>query len=276
MYDVLILVLKVVLITAFALFLGRKTGLFSMGRAASVIIFIVLLLLCSAELYSAFFRPDISLLIVFKSPFLNLTLDLSFVLRIFLIALLLGLICSVFGVKLSAKIGSVRDLCALALLIAITVLLGIYATLRVGSAIKIPFKFISVFITAALFGPFWGGSVGALADVIAFFLNPVGGAFIPQITMVEFLYGFTYGLLFFNMSSWNGFKTMFRIIVCVIFQIVVLNLGVTTYMLVPLMGISFDNLLIMRAVSGVINMALQLVVISVVSKYISSFRKILK
>lgn len=276
MTEVLILILKVVLITAFALFLGRKTGLFSLGRAASVIIFAVLLMLFSAELYSAFFRSDISLLVVFKSSFLDFTLDLSFFVRIFLLAMLLGLLCSVFGVKPSARISSVRDLCALALLIAITVLLGIYATVRVGSAIKIPFKFISVFITAALFGPFWGGTVGALADIIAYLLSPVGGAFIPQITMIEFLYGFVYGLFFYNMSSWGGFKTMLKIMICVIFHIVVLNLGLTTYMLMPIMQMEYYPLLVMRAPAAVINMALQLVVLAVLSKYISSFRKILK
>ena len=276
MTDVIILIVKVVLITAFALFLGKKTGVFALGRAAAVIVFAALLFLFGAEIYSSFFRSDISLLIVFNSSFGNFTLDLSFFVRIFLLSLLLGLLCSVFGVKPSARIDSVRDLCALALLIAITVLLGIYATVRVGSAIKIPFKFISVFITAALFGPFWGGTVGALADIIAFLISPVGGAFIPQITMVEFFYGFVYGLFFYNLSSWGGFKTMLKIMLCVIFQIVVLNMALTTYLLMPIMQMDFNPLFVMRAPAAVINMALQMVIIALLSKYISTFRKILK
>ncbi|MBE7051750.1 MAG: folate family ECF transporter S component [Ruminococcaceae bacterium] len=276
MFEVLILVLKVILIAAFALYFGKKTGLFSLGKGASLAILAVLAVLFSAEIYAAFFRDDISLVIMFESSFFDFTLDLSFFLRILLFTLLLGLICSVFGVRLSSKISSAKDLCALGLLIAITVLLAVYATLRIGGAIKIPFKFISVFITAAIFGPFWGGMIGAIADVIAFMISPVGGAFVPQITMVEFLYGFTYGLVFFNMSSWGGYKTMLKIIFCVIFQIVFLNLGLTTYLLAPMMNMSFETLLATRAYAGVINMALQLIVISVISKYISSFRKILK
>ena len=276
MTDVLILVVKVFLIAAFAVFIGKKTGLFSLSKVFSFIALVLLLLFCSAELYSSFFRDDISLLISFNSPFWSFTADLSFGLRVFLITLLLGMVSSVLGVGFSMKIDSVQALCTLALLIAIAVLLSIYATFRVGSAIKIPFKFIAVFITAAVFGPLWGGCVGALSDIIAFMINPVGGAFIPQITMVEFLYGFTYGLFFYNSGSWGGFKTMIKIITCVVFQIVVLNLGLTTYFLVPLMGMSFDKLLIMRAVSGVINMAIQLVAISVMSKYIIRFKKTLK
>jgi len=275
MSEMLIIVLKVLAIALVAFFLGKKTGLFSLDRGVSIVILLILMALFGTEIYSSFFRSDISLLVIFKSSFLNLTLDLSFFLRIFLGTLLLGLLCSVFGLKLGGRIKTVKDLCALALLIAITVLLGIYS-LRFGSAVKISFKFISVFITAAIFGPFWGGAVGAIADIVAFIVNPVGGAFIPQITMVEFLYGFTYGLFFFNLSSWNGFKTMFRVIVCVIMQITILNLWLTTHLLVPIMNMNFDALLVMRAISGVINMAIQLVTISVMTKYISSFRKILK
>ena len=276
MTDVLILALKVFLIAVFAVFIGKKTGLFSLGKISSLIALLILLFLCSAEIYSAFFRDDISLLIIFKSPFLKFTADLSFGLRIFLCTLFLGILSSALGVDFSMKINSVQSLCILALLIAISALLAVYATFRVGSAIKIQFKFISVFITAALFGPVWGGMVGALADIISFMISPVGGAFIPQITMVEFLYGFTYGLFFYNSCSWGGFKTMLKIIACVIFQIVVLNLGATTYFLVPLMGVSFNTLLSMRAISGVVNMAIQLVAISVMSKYVLKFKKTIR
>ena len=276
MSDVILLVLKVVIIALVAMYFGRKTGLFSLGQTLSILALILLGMLFSAEIYASFFRNDISLRIIFSSSFLNFTLDLSFFIRVFLLTLLAGLICSCFGVNPYARINSAKDICVLALLIAISVLLAIYGTIRIGSGIKITLKFISVFITAAIFGPVWGGIVGALSDIIAFMINPVGGMFLPQITMVEFLYGFTYGLVFFGMGSWQGFKTMLRIILCVIFHIVVLNLCLTSYLLMPLMKMSFNNLVIMRAVSALVSMAIQLVVLSFISKYISSFRKVLK
>lgn len=276
MSEVIFLVLKIFVIALMAMFLGRKTGMFSLGRLTSVIVLIILGCIFSLEIYSAFFRDDISLKIIFNSSFFDFTLDLSFFLRIFIATLLMGLICSCFGVRPSVKLSTAKDICVLALLIAITVLLGIYCTVRIGAGIKVSFKFISVFVTAALFGPLWGGVVGAIADVIAFVINPVGGVFMPQITMVEFLHGFVYGLFFFNMGTWQGFKTMVKVICCVIFQIAVLNLGLTTYFLVPLMKMSFNNLLVMRSVSGVVSMAIQLVVLAFMSKYISVFRKSLK
>lgn len=276
MSEILYFVLKIIAIVIFAMFLGKKTGLFSMGKLASFITLAFLLGLFGLELYSSFFRNDISLVIKFSSSFLNFTLDLSFFIRVLLAVFLMGLLCSCLGVRLSARISTAKDLCTLAILVAITVLLAVYGTVRVGTGIKVSFKFISVFITAALFGPLWGGVVAALADVIAFVINPVGGVFLPQITMVEFLYGFTYGLFFYNMGTWQGFKTMFKLICCVILQIIVLNLGMTTYFLVPIMKMSFNNLLIMRSVSAVVSMALQLVILSFISKYIQSFRKVLK
>lgn len=275
MSEIIILVLKIIVIAFIAVFLGYKTGIFSLGRIASLALLALLACLFSLEIYGAFFRNDISLKIIFNSSFWNFTIDLSFFLRIFLASLLIGLICSCLGVKPAAKISTAKDICTLAILIAITVLLAIYGTLRIGSGIKISLKFISVFVTAALFGPLWGGTVGALSDIIAFIVNPVGGMFLPQITMVEFLYGFTYGLFFFNMGSWQGFKTMLKVVLCVIFQISLLNLGLTTYFLMPVMKMSFDSLLVMRSVSALISMAIQLVALTFMSKYISSFRRTL-
>ena len=276
MSEVLILVIKAIVIMAVALFLGRKIGLFSLGKGATWILLILTGALFGANIYADLFLNDVSLKIVFSSSFANFTLDVSFFISLFLLTLFLGLICSAFSIRPYVRISSVRDLCVLALLIALTVLLGIYATFRVGSAIKLSFKFIPVFITSAIFGPFWGGMVGALSDVLSYIVNPVGGAFLPQITMIEFFYGFVYGLFFYKMSSWGGFKTMLKIIVCVVLQIVILNLGLTTYMLMPIMQLDFNSLLIIRAPAAVINMAIQLIIISVMSKYITTFRKVLK
>lgn len=275
MFD-LVLLVKVFVVAILAMFLGYKTGLFSLGRVPAIITFVILLILCSLDFYSLFFYPDVSLKIIFTSSFLNFTADLSLLLRIFIIMLLLGMLSSVFCIRLSLRVSTVKELCVLALLIAVTVLLSIYCTFRFGNAVKIPFKFISVFVTAALFGPLWGGIVGALADIITYILFPVGGAPLPQITMVEFMYGFTYGLFFYNMHSWSGFKTMIKIVVCVIFQIVVFNLGLTTFFLADVYEMTYETALATRALPGVINMAIQLVIITILSKYISTFRKVLK
>ncbi len=90
---------------------------------------------------------------------------------------------------------SVRDLCILGLLMAITALLSIFCTFRIGTLVKIPTKFISVFVTAVIYGPVWGGICAASGDVLNALLAPVG-PFVPQITGLEFVSGFLFGVFF--------------------------------------------------------------------------------
>ena len=274
--EVILMVIKIIAIVFFSLYLGNKTGFFSLKRFTSLIMLIVLGCIFSLEIYSSFFRNDVSLLIVFKSSFYNLTLDLSFFLRIFFGTLLVGIICSVFGVKPGVKINTVKELCTLAVLISIAVVLAIYGTVRIGTEIKVSLKFIPVFVAAACFGPIWGGAVGAIADIIAFFVNPVGGVFLPQITFVEFLYGFIFGLFFYDMGSWKGAKAILKVIFCVLVQIIFLNLGLTTYFLTGLMNMSFELLLVRRSVSALVSLAIHLVVLVFMAGYMPAFKKIVK
>ncbi len=276
MPEILFSVLKVIIICAISLYLGKKTGLFNHNKSTSVCALIVLLILFGAEIYSSFFRDDISLLVIFKSSFLNLTLDLSFAIRLFLATLLLGLLCSCFDVNFSLKTGGVRQMCTLAMLIALAVVLGIYGTFRVGAGIKITTKFIPIFIAGALFGPLWGGLVGALSDVIAFIISPVGGGLIPQITFVEFLYGFTYGLVFFSAHSWTGYKTVMKVIFTILFHIFILNLGLTSYFLAPILNMTYNAAVILRTPAALLNMVIQFVAIFTLSRYISVLRKTIK
>ena len=98
------------------------------------------------------------------------------------------------------KKSAVRKLCLLSMLTAITVILAIYATFRVGNQIKIAMKFVTVFITGAVFGPLAAGIVAAVSDVLNAVLVPVG-PLLPQITAVEFLYGVIFGLAFYKAKN---------------------------------------------------------------------------
>lgn len=276
MTEILFAILKVLIICTVSLYLGKKTGLFNLNKVASVCALAIILVLFGAEIYSSFFRNDISLLVIFKSSFLNLNLDLSYGLRLFLATLLLGLLCSCCDVNFSLKTGGVRQMCTLAMLIALAVLLGIYGTFRIGSGIKVTTKFIPIFIAGVLFGPLWGGLAGAMADVIAFIMNPVGGGLIPQITVVEFLYGFTYGLVFFKVHSWSGYSTMMKIIFTILFHIFALNLCLTSYFLAPILNMTYRAAVMMRIPAALLNMAIQFVAIFALSKYIGVLRKTVK
>ncbi len=169
---------------------------------------------------------------------------------------------------------SVRDICTLGLLLAITVILAIFATFRIGDAVKIPTKFVSVFVAAAAFGPFWGGICAALGDLLNAVLVPVG-PLLPQITMLEFVSGFTYGLFFMKSGEYSTNDYAVRVIICVFVQMfidmvlttAVLTFGVHYYS-------SFVFAFLWRLPAGLIKAALQLVALLMLKGLVERIRKI--
>ena len=108
---------------------------------------------------------------------------------------------------------SVNELCKVAMLVAITVILSyVSGFLRIGNVGKLSISFVSVYVAGAAFGPVIAGVVAALADVVSFLANPTG-PFVPWFTMIEFANGFLFGLLLFH---GNENKSRYRFALCVV------------------------------------------------------------
>lgn len=92
-----------------------------------------------------------------------------------------------------------KEICTIAMLIALTAILGfISGKLRIGTFSKFSFNFISVYFTAVLFGPFVAGFVGVVGD----FISAIGtGPYLWMIGLIEFVYGFVFGILFYNKEN---------------------------------------------------------------------------
>ncbi len=166
---------------------------------------------------------------------------------------------------------TVKNLCILALLMAITTLLSIFCTFRFGPYIKIPMKFISIFVTGAVFGPLFAGLTAAIGDLLNCILAP-SGPIIPQITIIEFISGTVYGLFFFSPNLTKN-KYIFRTILCVLVQFCIdmfLTTALFTYWLgwYPYFWVGF----VTRIVAGVIKAVLQAVTILGARKYIDKLR----
>lgn len=164
-----------------------------------------------------------------------------------------------------------RELTSMGMLLAIAVLMSMFFTFRIGNAIKIPTKFLPIAIASMLFGPLCGGLIGILADILAYMFNPVAG-FMPQITFIEFLYGFTYGLFLSNVrKSPQGFL---KAISCVLFQIIFLHIFLTSYILIPVMGVNYTAVLLHRLPAAAVNTVLQTAGICFIVIYSDMFRKL--
>lgn len=166
---------------------------------------------------------------------------------------------------------TVKKLCVLAMLTALTAVLAIYCTFRIGTLIKIPLKFITVFISAALFGPVWGGVVALLGDILNAVLMPVG-AFLPQVSAVEFLYGFIFGLFFYKKFT----KDYVRNTVLCALVLTLIDLFLMSYLLTGV-GIfpSFTAAVVTRFAASAIKFALYILVCLVLKKYLTSFERLM-
>lgn len=56
-------------------------------------------------------------------------------------------------------------------------------------ALRLSFGEVPIALAGLLFGPVAGGTVGALADIIGFPLNPYGGPYFPLLTLTSALHG---------------------------------------------------------------------------------------
>lgn len=123
---------------------------------------------------------------------------------------------------------SPKDFCRIGLLTAICGVFAMLFTFRIGNAVKIPFKFIPVFITGILYGPFWAGFASLFGDVLNAVFMPVA-SFMPQIAAVEFVSGFIDGLLLYRIFP-DGSRCTPRILCDAVLQLL-LDLFVTSALL---------------------------------------------
>ncbi len=160
----------------------------------------------------------------------------------------------------------------LGLLVAITALLSIFCTFRVGTVVKIPLKFISVFVTGAMYGPIFSGLTAATGDLLNCLLAP-SGPIIPQITLIEFLSGFVYGLFFFK-PNLSKKSYIVRTILCVGIQFLI-DMFLTTALFSLWLGWypSFAVAFYTRIAAGVIKPILQAAVLLTCRGYIEKLRR---
>ena len=155
---------------------------------------------------------------------------------------------------------TVKVICVVGLLIAITVVLAVFGTFRVGEVIKIPVKFVSIFVTSALYGPIYGGLVAVLGDLFNCLLAP-SGAFLPQITALEFLNGFVFGIFFFGTEiSKKGYiiRTFLCTLVLFAVDVFLTGLVLVSVGIFPSFAVAFA----VRIWASLIKAALHIVVIS--------------
>ena len=138
-----------------------------------------------------------------------------------------------------------RSLAMAAMLLALAVVLGFFA-IQVTESIKISFAFLVDELTGFLFGPFVGGVLGMLADLLKYMVRPTGPYF-PGFTISELLTGMIYGLMLYKRPL-----KLTRVIAANTIVTVFVNMLLNTYWLTLLYGSVYAVILPARIIKELI------------------------
>jgi len=119
-----------------------------------------------------------------------------------------------------AEIRNVKSITGGAMLIALNVILD-FVRIVVSNILEISFAFLSLAVAGMLYGPVMAGVIGAIADIIAYFVKPNGPFFIG-FTINSFVTGFIYGLFLYNRKV-----SLKRIIAANAVEVVLINFILT-------------------------------------------------
>jgi ECF transporter S component (folate family) len=126
-----------------------------------------------------------------------------------------------------------RRIVVSALFLAIALVLRTYTRMYIPifgeSGMRISFHGIFSIMPSILFGPVYGAMVSGLTDMVGHFISPLGGSWLPQLTVAAAAGGFTRGWLWIWLKKVST-RTMRMVAVCVGVLLIVTG-GYFTYAL---------------------------------------------
>ena len=113
---------------------------------------------------------------------------------------------------------NLRKIVTLSFLIALNIVLVRLLSFQTPVS-RLDFGFLPISLAGAMFGPFWGGLTGGLADVAGMLFNSKGMAFFFGWTLNAILHGVFYGLFLYKKK-----KTLLRIALCMLIKGILVDL----------------------------------------------------
>ena len=143
------------------------------------------------------------------------------------------------------KMRNTRILTASAMLLAIAVILGFFK-IPVNQFMELRFAFLPIACTGMLFGPFVGGVVGALSDILGYLAKPTGPYF-PGFTVTQIISGVMYGLTLYKKEI-----TLPRLCAAQALQVLVISFLLNPLFLSMLYGSSFTLISSVRFIKNIL------------------------
>ena len=153
------------------------------------------------------------------------------------------------------------------LLIALSIILTRVASLRIAiggiEGIRIGFGGLPIILGGVLFGPLSGGLVGAISDLVGYFINPMG-AYMPHFTLTSALTGIIPALVL-KLSQKNEANVLELGTAIAVGQTIT-SLILVPYFLHTLFGLPWAILMLPRIIGVPVNIFLYTVAINLLLK----------
>jgi len=163
---------------------------------------------------------------------------------------------------------STKKIAYLSFLTALTIILTRILSIRIPIAgvegVRIGFGALPIIFAGVAFGPAAGGIVGALGDLLGYFINPMG-AYMPHFTLTSFLTGFIPGVMVFYVLK--RCRTLPVIFISISIGQLISSLVLVPYFINTLFGVPFTVLMPPRLVSQLINIPVYVYFIRVLLNY---------
>ena len=128
----------------------------------------------------------------------------------------------------------------MALLIALNIILSRFLSVRVplggAEGLRIGFGSLPVIFAGVFMGPVAGGIVGAVGDLVGYFINPIG-AYMPHFTLTAALRGIIPGLIILLMTRGRKEMGIFPLFLAVSVTLITVEILMIPYFIETLFGV---------------------------------------
>ena len=160
-----------------------------------------------------------------------------------------------------------RKLVFLSLLTALGIVLTRFLSLRLPlfgvEGIRIGIGSLPMIFAGMVFGPVAGGIVGAVTDLVGFWISPMG-AYMPHFTFTAFLTGFIPGFLM--KYIFRDKRTLTYILISIAVGQIITSIILVTYFIHILFGVPYRPLLIPRLIGQPITILIYTYLIKILFK----------
>lgn len=156
-----------------------------------------------------------------------------------------------------------------AMLLALLIVLSRFLSIETQFLV-LSFSFVPIMMSAIWLGPKYSTMIAALGDLIGALLFPFG-AYFPGFTLSAALSGFIYGLFLYSKNNTNtsNKKFLFKLITSSILALGLINIFITSFWLHMLYGKAYVAIISTRAVSQIIMLPIQVVIIFMLNKFLN-------